>query len=93
MGKRMYRGLLKSVVRVWHPKDIQYLATQQRVLIHLQAAERGLRRAEAARDKAGLAAFAAVLGSLKLSSLDQVNSLKTLQEIIVRLEAASSRAK
>jgi hypothetical protein len=52
----------------------------------MQAAERGSRRAEAAREKAGLAAFAGVLRSSKLSSLDQVDNLKTLQEIVVVLE-------
>jgi hypothetical protein len=86
VGKRMYRGVLKSVAKVWNPKEIQDKAIQEKVLAHLQAAERGLRRAEAARDKAGLAAFARVLGSLRLSSLDQVNNLKTLQEIVVALE-------
>jgi hypothetical protein len=86
VGKRMYRGLLKTVARVWNPKDIQRPEVQAKVLAHMQAAERGLRRAEAARDKAGLAAFAAVLGSLRLSSLDQVDNLKTLQEIVVALE-------
>jgi hypothetical protein len=54
----------------------------------IQAAERGLNRAKAARDKAGLGVLAAVLGSLRLSSLDQVDNLKTLQEIVVALEAA-----
>src|SRR4029077_11674661 len=58
VGKRMYRGLLKPVARVWNPKDIQDQAIQEKVLAHMQAAERGLRRAEAAREKAGLAAFA-----------------------------------
>jgi len=90
VGKRMYRGLLKTAARVWNPKDIQDPATQQKVLAHLQAAERGLRRAEAARKKAGLATFAEVLGCLRLSSLDQVDNLKTLQEIVVALEAAVS---
>ena len=93
VGKRMYRGLLKVVARVWNPTDIQDPAIQQKVLAHLQAAERGLRRAEAARDKAGLAAFAAILRHLKLTSLDQVDNLKTLQEIVVALEAAIPRAK
>jgi Rad52/22 family double-strand break repair protein len=93
VGKRMYRGLLKTLARAWNPRDIQDPATRQKVLAHLQAAERGLRRAEAARDKAGLAAFAAVLGPLKLSSLDHVDNLKTLQEIVVALEAAASQAK
>ena len=93
VGKRMYRGLLKSLARVWNPKEIQDRETQERVLAHLQAAERGLRRAESAREKVGLAAFAAILGSLRLSSLGQVDNLKTLQEIVVALEEAASRAK
>ena len=93
VGKRMYRGLLKSVARVWNPKDIQDPAIQQKVLAHMQAAKRGLRRAEAARERAGLAAFAGVLGSLRLSSVGQVDNLKTLQEIVVALEAAAPRAK
>ena len=87
VGKRMYRGLLKAVARVWNPQDIRDAALQQKVLAHLQSAERGLHRAEAARDNAGLAAFAAVLGSLRLSSLDQVDNLKTLHEIVIGLEA------
>jgi hypothetical protein len=87
VGKRMYRGLLKTVARVWNPKEIQDQAIQGKVLAHLQAAERGLRRAEAARERAGLAAFAAVLGSLRLSSLGQVDNLKTLQEIVIALES------
>ena len=91
VGKRMYRGLLKGVARVWNPKDIQDLEIQEKVLAHMQAAERGLRRGEAAREKAGLAAFAGVLGSLKMSSLDQVDNLKTLHEVVVALEAAAAR--
>ena len=93
VGKRMYRGLLKSVARAWNPIDIQDPEIQQKVLAHMQAAERGLRRAEAARERSGLAAFAGVLGSLRLSSLGQVDNLKTLQEIVAALEAAASRAK
>ena len=91
IGKRMYRGILKTVARVWNPKEIRDKAIQEKVLAHMQAAERGLRRAEAAREKAGLAAFAKVLGSLRLSSLDQLDNLKTLQEIVVTLEAAGSQ--
>ena len=86
MGKRMYRGLLKTVARVWNPKDIQDLEIQQKVLAHMQAGARGLRRAEVAREKTGLATFAAALGSLRLSSLDQVDNLKTLKQIVAALE-------
>jgi hypothetical protein len=83
----MYRGLLKSAARVWNPRDIQERAVKEKVLAHMQAAERGFQRANAAREEAGLAVFARVLGSLRLSSLDQVDNLKTLQEIVVALEA------
>jgi hypothetical protein len=90
VGKRMYRGILKSVARVWNPKDIRDKAIQERVLAHMQAAERGFQRAESAREKAGLRAFAGVLGSLRLNSLDRADNLKTLQEIVSALEAAAS---
>jgi hypothetical protein len=49
VGKRMYRGLLKSIARVWNPRDIQDQTIQEKVLAHMQAAERGLHRAQAAR--------------------------------------------
>jgi hypothetical protein len=89
LGKRMYRGLLKTLARVWNPKDIQDPAIEEKVLAHMQAAERGFRRAEAARDKTGMAVFAATLGSLRLRSLNQVDNLKTLQEIVVALAQRS----
>jgi hypothetical protein len=86
IGKRMYRGLLKSIARVWNPGEIQDRVVQQKVLAHMQASERGLSRAKAARNKAGQSTLAAILGSLKLSSLDEVDNLKTLQEIVTALE-------
>jgi hypothetical protein len=85
----MYRGLLKSVARVWNPRDIRDAATREKVLAYMQAAERGLRRARAARDRAGMPAFAAILQRLKLSSFDQVDNLQTLQQIVVALGGAT----
>ena len=70
VGKRMYRGILKSVARVWNPKDIHDAKIQEKVLAQMQEAERGFRRVVAARDKTGRAAFGTILSSLKLSSLD-----------------------
>lgn len=93
LGKRMYRGLLKTLARVWNPSEIQDPAIQQKVLAHMQAAERGFRRAEAAAKKAGLAAFAEILRPLKLSSLDQVDNLTTLQAIVVALEGKPAQPK
>ena len=88
VGKRMYRGLLKSIARVWNPRDIRDPEIMEKVLAQIQAAERGLSRAKAARNKVGLARFAALLGPMRLSSLEQVDNLKTLQEIVLALEAA-----
>ncbi len=93
LGKRMYRGLLKTLARVWNPSEIQDPAIQQKVLAHMQAAERGFRRAEAAVNKTGLATFAEILRPLKLSSLDQVDNLKTLQAIVVALEGGAAQPK
>jgi hypothetical protein len=86
VGKRMYRGVLKSVARVWNPSDIQDPKVQGEALAQMQAAQRGLRRAQAARERAGLAGFAAVLDSFGISSLQQVGDLSTLRKIVEALE-------
>ena len=86
VGKRMYRGLLKSVARVWNPKEIPDRAIRRKVLEQMHAAERGLLRAQAAKEKAGLATYAAILGSMKLSSVEQIDNLKTLKEVVLALE-------
>jgi hypothetical protein len=65
----------------------------QKVLEHMQAAERGLRRLETAIDKIGPEPLVPILHSLKLNSLERVDNLKTLHEIVVAMEAkAGSRA-
>ena len=91
LGKRMYRGLLKTLARVWNPKDIQDPAIQLKVLAHMQAAERGFRRLDAALDRVGPEPLTQILRSLKLQSLDLVDSLQTLREIVLALEAAAER--
>ena len=91
LGKRMYRGLLKTVARVWNPKDIQDPATQQRVLAHMQAAERGFRRLDAALDRVGPEPLQQILRSLKLQSVDRVDNLETLHEIVLALEASPQK--
>jgi len=88
LGKRMYRGLLKTLARAWNPKDIREPAVQQRVLVHMQAAERGFRRLDAALDRVGPVPLTQVLRSLKLQSLSQVDNLQTLHQIVLALEGA-----
>ena len=91
LGKRMYRGLLKAVARAWNPKDIQDLAIQQKVLAHMQAAERGFRRLDAALHRVGPEPLTPILRSLKLQSMDRVDNLQTLHQIVLALEAAVQR--
>ena len=89
LGKRMYRGLLKALARVWNPKDIRDQAVQQKVLAHMQAAERGLRRLGAALDRTGGKALYPILQSLQLTSLDQVDNLETLRRVVLAAEQAA----
>src|ERR1700722_10866561 len=89
LGKRMYRGLLKTLARAWNPKDIQDPAVQQKVLLHMQAAERGFRRLDAALDRVGPEPLQQILNSMKLQSLTQVDNLQTLHQIVLALEGAA----
>jgi len=89
VGKRMYRGLLKTVARVWNPRDIQDPTIQQKVLAHMQAAERGFRRLDAALDRVGPESLTQILRSLKVQSIDRVDNLQTLREIVLAIEAAA----
>ena len=86
LGKRMYRGLLKTLARVWNPKDIHDPAIQRKVLAHMQAAERGFRRLDAALERVGPEPLTQILRSLTLESLTQVDKLQTLHQIVLALE-------
>jgi len=72
-----------------NPKDIQGSAIQQKVLAHMHAAERGFRRLDAARENVGPEALTRILRSLKLQSIDLVDNLQTLREIVLALEIAA----
>jgi hypothetical protein len=91
VGKRMYRGLLKTVARVWNPGDIQGPAIRQKVLAHMQAAERGFRRLDTAIDRVGPEPLKQILRSMKLQSIDRVDNLQTLHQIVLALEAAAQK--
>jgi hypothetical protein len=89
LGKRMYRGLLKTVARAWNPKDVREPEVQQKVLAHMQAAVRGFLRLDAALDRVGPEPLTQILRTLKLQSLTQVDNLQTLHQIVLALEAAA----
>ncbi len=87
LGNRLYRGLLKSIGRAWKPNDIRDGAVLQKVLAHMQSAERGLQRLQSALERAGAAPLGPALAFLKLQSLDHIESLDTLQKLVLALEA------
>jgi len=87
LGRGLYRGLLKAVARAWKPGDVKEVAVLEKLLTHMQAADRGLHRLEVALETTGSEALAAILSSLSLKSLDQVDSLETLHKIVLAIEA------
>jgi hypothetical protein len=88
LGRGLYRGLLRDLARVWNPREIQDISLLQKVLEHMRAAERGLRRMEAALDKTGPEALVLILKALGLRSLERVDNLETLKRIVLELEGA-----
>ena len=87
LGRGLYRGLLKTVARVWNPSQVQDAALLQKVLADMQTADRELHRLAAAVDKTGPDQLATILRSVNLKSLDQVDNLETLQKVVLALEA------
>jgi hypothetical protein len=87
LGKRVYRAILKDLGRAWSPRQITDVGLQEKVLKHMQAAERGFKRVEAAVAKVGREPLEAILGSLNVRSFEQISDLSTLHKLIVALEA------
>lgn len=87
LGKSLYRGILKSVARVWRPSDIQDSVTATRVLEHMRAGNRGLDRLKAVLEGVEAGHLQGVLSSLNISSLERIDNLETLKKVVLSLEA------
>lgn len=92
LGKGLYRGLLKTIATAWKPSEITDVVVLEKVLAHMQAAERGLKRLEAALGRTGPEPLVTILRSFNLNSLDRVESLDTLHKIVLELEARAVAA-
>jgi hypothetical protein len=92
LGRPLYRGVLKSVARVWNPGLIEDLVVQQRVLEQMQAAERGLNRLHSALEGVEAETLAGILRDVKVVSLNRVDNLETLKQIVLALEALPPRS-
>ena len=85
IGKRLYRGLLKRVARVWSPRQIPETAVLGQVLAQMQGAERGLARLEAAQARLAPEIVQKVVASLNAPPA-KVEDLQTLHGLVVALE-------
>lgn len=92
LGRGLYRGLLRTIACVWQPRAIDDVAVLQNVLKRMQSAQRGLLRLDNAVNTLGPDALKSVLGQLNLRSLDKVNDLKTLEQVVLALETLAGEA-
>jgi hypothetical protein len=90
LGRRLYRGLLKTAARVWSPTEILDADVLRKVLEQMKSAERGLRRLDAALNRVGAETLVPVLRSLRLDSLAQVDNLDSLRKIVLTIEQAAA---
>jgi len=85
IGKRLYRGLLKRVARVWSPQQIREAAVLERVLAQMQGAERGVVRLEAARARLAPETVQRIIVSLNAPPA-KLEDLRTLHTLVTALE-------
>jgi len=84
IGKRMYRGLLKRVARVWAPQQIREIALQQQVLAQMQGAERGLARLQVSQARRAPEIVQRIIVSLNARPA-KLDDLQTLHSLVVAL--------
>jgi hypothetical protein len=92
LGRGLYRGILRDLARVWNPREIRDISVQQKVLEYMRAAERGLRRLEAALGETGPETLVAVLKTFGLNSLERVDTLEMLKRVVLELEGSRQKS-
>jgi hypothetical protein len=85
IGKRLYRGLLKKVARVWSPEQIRETSVLEHVLAQMQGAVRGLARLEDAQAKLAPEIIQRIIVSLNAPPA-KLEDLHTLHALVVALE-------
>jgi len=86
LGKRLYRGVLKTVARAWQPSEINDIVLLRKVLTAMETGSQMLDRLAGVLEQTGTRSLGRILRSLQLKALDQVDSLETLEKIIHALE-------
>ncbi|HEY4676020.1 MAG TPA: Rad52/Rad22 family DNA repair protein [Candidatus Angelobacter sp.] len=86
LGKKLYRGLLKTIAHVWKPSDITDTALLERVWAEMQIAEQEVTRLETVRQTISAEDLRPILQSLNLKSPDQVDNLDDMRKLSLALE-------
>ena len=86
----MYRGLLKTMARVWNPKDIQDPRFNRKSW-HTCKPPNEVFTGHRLHERRSVSRHSPNFSDLRLSSLDQVDNLKTLQETVVALENGAAK--
>jgi hypothetical protein len=90
LGKRLYRGILKAVAKVWSPTEIHDMDVLRKAMHQMRVAEAEVRRLDAALNRIDPGTLVSILRSLRLYSLDQVDSLEVLERIVLEVEQVAS---
>jgi hypothetical protein len=89
IGVGLYRGLLKSIARVWNPAQIRDISLQHQILRHMEAAHRGILRVKTALRLLDESVAREIFRSLDLNSFGEIRDLHTLQQLLTALEKAA----
>jgi hypothetical protein len=85
IGKRLYRGLLKRIAKVWSPEQIREMAVLEQVLAQMQGAVRGLARLEVAQAKLAPEIIQRIIVLLNAPPA-KLEDLQALHALVVALE-------
>jgi hypothetical protein len=89
LGKNLYRGILKSLARVWKPADIRNRQSLMKVFSTMELAQRELGRLKIAQEKLSQEEIKAVLSQIKIKSIGHIDSLDSLRQLVQALENAA----
>ena len=89
VGRRLYRGILKNAARVWSAAEIHDPRVLNEVLGQLQIAVEEIQRLRESLSRVEPGTLTSVLRSLRLTSLDHVDSLEILRRVVLQVERAA----
>jgi hypothetical protein len=93
LGRRLYRGVLKSVAMAWKPEDVRELSVLERLLREMRSAQEELDKLRAITAENGSECLGKVLYSFAMRSLNEVTTPERLQAIVAAVEGECARSR